>query len=325
MTSGNAALLPIDRYLTILSCTLLRSLARRISDGRMLGLIKAWLEMPGEEDDGKRGKRRTNRARKERKGTPQGAPISPLTSNLYMRRFILGWKVLGHARRYRSEIVNYADDLCVLGAAPAAEMLATVERLMAGLKLPVNERKTRCLRCPDEVFEFLGYRIGRIHRPTGEGSYIGTRPSKASVQSISRRISEMTARRYGQQSPEVMVEHLNRTMVGWANYFSLAHVGPAYRAISRHAVTRLRRWLGRKHQTSAGNHVRIPVTKATTRLRLGSSYAANRGPFECEGMISSKSRMREIGTSGLMSGDWKRGHGSRTEARSESDGTATGP
>ncbi len=151
---------------------LLKSFARRIRDGRMLKLIKAWLEMPVEEDDGKGGKRRTNRARKERKGTPQGAPISPLASNLYMRRFILGWKALGYARRFRSEIVNYADDLCVLGKAPAAEMLAAVERLMAGLKLPVNERKTRCLRCPEDKFDFLGYRIGRIHRPTGKGSYI---------------------------------------------------------------------------------------------------------------------------------------------------------
>ena len=89
---------------------LLKSFARRISDGRMLKLIKAWLEMPVEEDDGKGGKRRTNRARKERKGTPQGAPISPLASNLYMRRFILGWSALGYAQRFRAEIVNYADD-----------------------------------------------------------------------------------------------------------------------------------------------------------------------------------------------------------------------
>ena len=66
--------------------------------------------MPVVEEDGKGGKRRTNRARKERKGTPQGAPISPLLSNIYMRRFILGWKALGHARRFSAEIVNYADD-----------------------------------------------------------------------------------------------------------------------------------------------------------------------------------------------------------------------
>ena len=98
---------------------LIKSIARRVSDGRMLRLIKAWLEMPVEEDDGEGGKRRTNRARRERKGTPQGAPISPLLSNLYMRRFTLGWKVLGYARRFCAEIVNYADDFCVLGKADA--------------------------------------------------------------------------------------------------------------------------------------------------------------------------------------------------------------
>ena len=86
---------------------LMRSVARRVSDGRLLGWIKAWLEMPVEEDDGGGGTRRTNRARRERKGTPQGAPVSPLISNIYMRRFIVGWKVLGYARRFDAAIVNY--------------------------------------------------------------------------------------------------------------------------------------------------------------------------------------------------------------------------
>ena len=261
---------------------LLKSFARRISDGRMLELIKAWLEMAVEEDDGAGGKRRTNRARKERKGIPQGAPISPLASNLYMRRFILGWKVRGHARHFRSEIVNYADDLCVLGKASAAEMLTAVERLMAGLKLPVNERKTRCLRCPEGAFEFLGYRIGRVYRPTGKGSYIGTRPSKASVQRISRRISAMTARKHGWQSPEVMVKRLNRTMVGWAHYFSLGHVSPAYTAVNRQAVRRLRQWLGRKYRTKSGNFVRIPVQ------RLGPEYGLIRLTRQTMGLSSAK-------------------------------------
>ena len=55
----------------------MKSIARRVSDGRMLGLIKAWLEMPVIEEDGKGGSRRTSRARKERKGTPQGAAEVP--------------------------------------------------------------------------------------------------------------------------------------------------------------------------------------------------------------------------------------------------------
>ena len=68
---------------------LMKSLVRRISDGKVLGFIKVWLKMAVEEDDGKGGKRRTNRAHRERKGNPQRSPISPLLSNLYMPRFIL--------------------------------------------------------------------------------------------------------------------------------------------------------------------------------------------------------------------------------------------
>ena len=214
---------------------LMKSVARRVSDGKMLRLIKAWLEMPVEEDDGKGGRRRRNRGRKERKGTPQGAPISPLLSNLYMRRFVLGWKVLGYARRFRAKIVNYADDFRVLGKAPAAEMLTAVKRIMEELKLAVNERKTRCLRCPEEPMEFLGYRIGRNYRPKGKGAYIGPRPSRASVQGICRKISERTAPRNGSLLPGEMVEELNRAMTGWANYFCL---GRSARPTERSTATR---------------------------------------------------------------------------------------
>ena len=237
---------------------LMKSIARRVSDGRMLGLIKAWLEMPVVEEDGKGGTRRTNRARKDRKGTPQGAPISPLLSNIYMRRFILGWKAQGYARRFGAEIVNYADDFCVLGRAPAAVMLTAVNRVMERLKLPVNAQKTRCLRCPEEPIEFLGYRIGWNYRPTDGCRYIGTRPSRASVQSICRRISEQTDYRYGWLEAEEVVGRLNRMMSGWANYFDLGQVGPAYRAVDRHAVGRLRQWFCRKHKARSGKFMRFP-------------------------------------------------------------------
>ena len=97
--------------------------------------------------------------------------------------------------RFGAEIVNYADDFVVLGQTSAAEMLTAVNRVMERLKLPVNAQKTRCLRCPEESLEFLGYRIGWNYRPMGRGRYIGTRPSKASVQGICHRISEQTAPR----------------------------------------------------------------------------------------------------------------------------------
>ncbi len=229
----------------------------------MLGWIKMWLEMAVEEDDGKGGKRRTNRARRERKGTPQGAPISPLLSNVYMRRFILGWKKLGYARRFGAEIVNYADDFVVCGKAPAEAMRVAVERMMEKLRLPINATKTRCLRVPEEPMEFLGYRIGRNYSQRTGHAYIGTRPNKASVSSICRKISGLTEARYGLLEPEMVVEKLNRAMLGWANYFQLGQVSPAYRAVDAHALKRLRQWLCRKHKVRAGKYVRF----SDTRLR----------------------------------------------------------
>jgi retron-type reverse transcriptase len=67
---------------------------------------------------------------KEGKGTPQGAPISPLLSNLYMRRFVLGWKKLGHEKRLSAYIVNYADDLVICCRGRAEEALARMRDIM---------------------------------------------------------------------------------------------------------------------------------------------------------------------------------------------------
>ena len=68
----------------------------------------------------------------------------------------------------------------------------------------------------------------------------------------------MTAARYGPLDSEVVVGRLNRLMIGWANYFILGQVSPAYAAIDRHATRRLRQWLCRKHKVRFGNYVRFP-------------------------------------------------------------------
>ena len=185
-----------------------------------------------------------------------------------MRRFILGWKVLGYARRFQAEIVNYSDDFAVLGRSPAAVMLAAVETVMKRLKLPMNAEKTRCCRLPEESLSFLGYRIGRNYRPDTGAAYIGTRPSRESVRSICRRVSELTTPRDLLLPPEVVVARLNRLLTGWANYFILGQVSPAYAMIDWHATRRLRQWLCRKHKVRAGKEVRFPATRLWSEYRL---------------------------------------------------------
>jgi len=80
----------------------MKSVARRIVDGAMLRLIKMWLEAPVEETDERGNTHRSTRNRDEGRGTAQGSPISPLLSNVYMRRFVLGWKTLGHEKRLQA-------------------------------------------------------------------------------------------------------------------------------------------------------------------------------------------------------------------------------
>jgi RNA-directed DNA polymerase len=227
---------------------LLKSLSRRISDRHLLGLIKMWLEAPVEEIDVRGRHHRTTRNKDEGRGSPQGSPLSPLLANLYMRRFVRGWKTLGHERRLKAVIVNYADDLVICCRGDADEAMSAMRGMMSRLKLTVNEAKTRVCRVPGESFDFLGYTIGRCYSPRTGRSYIGTRPSAKKVASLRDEIRELTDRRWQGTGVEDRVVRLNRLLLGWSNYFCLGPVTPVYRAIDWHCCYRLRQWLRRKHK-----------------------------------------------------------------------------
>src|SRR6202023_2514050 len=119
---------------------LMRSLARRIVDGRVLHLIKMWLECSVEETDDRGRKTRTTEAKESGRGIPQGSTIPPLLANLYMRRFVLGWKKLRLDESLGTRIVTYADDLVILCTrGNAEEALTRLRGLMGNLKLTANE------------------------------------------------------------------------------------------------------------------------------------------------------------------------------------------
>ncbi|MBK5937658.1 group II intron reverse transcriptase/maturase [Halorhodospira halophila] len=246
-----------DYFNTIPHGALLKCVRRRVADGTVLGLLKAWLEAPIVEQQG-RSTVRTTPNKDTHRGTPQGGVISPLLANLYMRRFVLAWRQLGFQQRYQAHPVTYADDVvlcCRPGYAAAAREAA--QRLFDRLGLTVNADKTRVVGLPEEYLDFLGYTLGRFYAWSGR-PYLGTAPSKKAVKRLRQEIREATSPKWYWDGPMRRVKRISKLLQGWAGYFDQGPVIPTYERLQDYTNWRVRRWLLRRQGRKGNGYRRYP-------------------------------------------------------------------
>lgn len=242
---------------TIPHADLLKAVARRVSDGAMLHVLRLWLQAPVDERDAE-GRRRRTGGRHHRMGTPQGGSISPLMANVYMARFLRAWRERGMDRHLKAKVVSYADDFVILCQGTAVEALAVTECWTRALKLTLNEQKTRICNATQTPFDFLGYTFGpTVHRPTGR-TYLAAQPSRGAATRLRGRVRKIL--RPGNQAPwPEVVRQVNRVVSGWHRYFSYGTVSRAYWNLDKFLLHRARRFLTRRHKVPGQGTRRFPA------------------------------------------------------------------
>ena len=218
---------------------LMKLVSRRVSDRKVLKLLKQWLRA-GVMEDG--------REEALLSGTPQGGVISPLLSNIYLHVLDTVWtKQCAHLGR----LVRYADDFVVLcGTARACEEAENrVRKVLHRLGLELHPDKTRRvdLSWGKEGFDFLGCHLRkRMSGPIWERQrkrvyFLQRWPSRRSMKRVRQRVKELTGRRRnGVKDVRVLIRDLTPVLRGWGNYFRTGNAAKKFNQIDTHVWLRLR-------------------------------------------------------------------------------------
>ena len=188
-------------------------------------------------------------ARATRAARRRAASRARLLANIYMNRFLKYWRLTGRGEAFRAHVVAYADDFVILSRGRAAEALAWTKAVMTRLGLTLNEAKTSLKNARQERFDFLGYSFGP-HRYKANGKwYLSASPSKKSVQRLKTKVGNLLVPGNNDPWPEVR-DTLNRSLLGWSNYFCYGTCRSAFRGVDRYVYERVRDFLARRHKVA---------------------------------------------------------------------------
>jgi group II intron reverse transcriptase/maturase len=222
---------------------LMKLVERRITDKRILKLIRMWLKAPYFDN---------NKLHKNRIGTPQGGVISPLLANIYLH---LVDKAVsrrdGKFHKYGVRIVRYADDFILMANKIPQHCLDYLKAILDKMELRVNENKTSLINSLESSFDFLGFTFrydkdiyGRKYK------YLNIIPSKKSLISLRSKLREYF-KYNGHKNPFIISNDISRKLKGWSNYFTIQEVSyprKAKKSIRYYLMKKLYRFYKRKSQ-----------------------------------------------------------------------------
>lgn len=245
-------------------------LRERIADGNVLRLIWSWLRV------GYLDERGTHRRTPQ--GVPQGSPISPLLSNVYLNLLDRVWERRGYPEKLGAKLYRYCDDMVVLCRGNPKAAYQALEAILRRMDLTLHPEKTRIVRV-DEGFDFLSFHFVRRRSPTTGRRSFYIFPSKDSQKRVRENIRSFTHRR-APLEPEAFIGRINEAVRGWVNYFQHTNASEAFRRLQRFINLRVRRYLSHRHRERGSGWRRYPNRKlyAMGVIYIGSRrvrYATN--------------------------------------------------
>lgn len=219
---------------------LMERVAQRISDRRVLKLLRKWLRS---------GVMEEGTVRKATTGTPQGGVISPLLANVYLDALDEAWeRDCAHLGR----LVRYADDFVILcrRESQAREALSRVRAILAGLGLELSPEKTKLveLGVGKDGFDFLGCHFRIVRSVFRNREYLFRWPSARAMNAVRDRVRELTNRRRwaGMKDVRDVIAVLNPVLRGWGNYFRTGNASKQFNSLDRFVASRLVRLVGQR-------------------------------------------------------------------------------
>lgn len=233
---------------TIVHEKLMKTVAERIADKRILALLNQWLKaVVFKEDEG--GKKTVmSGGKKTTKGTPQGGVVSPLLANIYLNILDRIWDKHELAKKYQAKLVRYADDLVILCAKGTDTPFTLLKHILSKLELQLNEDKTEIRDARHEKFGFLGFQVGLAKSQRTGKQFPLVEPAPKSMKAVKQKIKFLTRREMNPVPIDDIVKNLNAIIRGWSNYFHYGHGHKKIKQVKYYMEESLRSQLRYRHK-----------------------------------------------------------------------------